>query len=116
MKYSAVIFDLWGTLVPSLSNQEYMLVLERMASSLSVPLDDFNRIWFATARERNIGTIQSIDANIERICKELGIRASDAEIRRATRIRLDFVPQAMRPRADAIESLSILKTQGFKIS
>ena len=115
MKYTAIIFDLFGPLVPSLSNQEYMVTLERMASSLSVPLDDLSRIWFATSRERNIGTIQSIEANIEYICKELGARAGDAEIRRATWMRVDFVTRIMQPRPDAIEVLTHLKSQGFKI-
>lgn len=115
MKYSAVIFDLFGTLVRSPSNQGYLVGLERMASILSVPLDDFNRVWFETARKRNIGVIPSIEANIEHICKELGARAGDAEIRQATRIRLDFIAQTMRPRPDAVEVLSQLKSQGFKI-
>ena len=115
MKYKAVIFDLFGTLVPTLSRREYRIVLERMASSLSVPLDDFNRIWFETARERNIGIIDSIEANIEHVCKELGARAGDAEIRRAMRMRINFVTKIMRPRPDAVEVLSRLKLAGFKI-
>jgi len=95
MKYGAVIFDLFGTLVPTLSNREYRIVLERMAASLSIPSDDFNRIWFETAGERNTGIIDSIEANIEHVCKELGVRDSDAKIRRAMRLRVDFVTRIM---------------------
>jgi putative hydrolase of the HAD superfamily len=115
MKYSAVIFDLFGTLVPGLSNEEYMVVLERMAASLSVPVDDFNRVWFATARERNIGVIPTIEANIERVCQELGVHAGDDGISQGTRLRFDFVRRIMQPRPDAIEVLSHLKSAGFKI-
>jgi putative hydrolase of the HAD superfamily len=115
MKYSTVIFDLWGTLVPSLSNQEYLLVLERMATSLSVPPDDFSRIWFDTARERGTGTLHTIETSIRNICEQMGIRASDAKIRQATQTRLDFVVRSMKPRPDAIETLSYLRSQGFKI-
>lgn len=115
MKYEAVIFDLFGTLVPALSNREYWLVLEQVASSLSIPSDDFNRIWFETARERNTGVINSIEANVERVCQELGVNAGDAEIRRAVQIRVDFVTRIMQPRPDAVEVLSRLKSQGFKI-
>lgn len=115
MKYKAVIFDLFGTLVPGLSEREYIVVLEQMAASLSVPPDDFTRIWFETARERNIGVIPTIEANIERICKELGVRAGDDEISRATQLRFDFIRRIMQPRPDAVEVLSQLKTQGFKV-
>ena len=98
MTYEAVIFDLFGTLVPTLSNREYRVVLQQMASALSISSDDFNRIWFETAHERNIGNIRSIEANIEHVC-----------------IRITFVKKIMRPRPDAIEVLSHLKSAGFKI-
>ena len=55
MKYSAVIFDLFGTLVQSLPSQKYRVVLQRTASALSVPRDEFAQLWFDTAHERNIG-------------------------------------------------------------
>jgi putative hydrolase of the HAD superfamily len=115
VKHKAVIFDLWGTLVPGMPRQEYQLVLERMAASLSVPLDDFNRIWFETARERNLGTIKSIEDNIRYICEHLRVRVGDAEFRRAVQIRLEFTTRTMRPRPDAIEVLSHLKSRGFKL-
>ena len=119
MKYSTVIFDLWGTLVPSPSSSgnisEYMVVLEQVAASLSVPVDDFNRVWFETARERNIGAIATIEANIEHICKELGVRADNDGISQATQIRFDSVRRAMQPRSDAVEVLSQLKLRGFQI-
>ena len=115
MKYAAVIFDLFGTLVPGFARRDYLLVLEQMSSSLSVSSDDFNRIWFETARERNIGVIKSIEANMERVSNELGVRATDAGIRQAARIRVDFVRRIMQPRPDAVEVLSSLKSQGFKL-
>lgn len=115
MKYSAVIFDLFGTLVRSPSNQGYLVGLKRMASTLSVPHDEFAQLWFDTARERNIGTIPTIEGNIKCICDKMGVRVGNAEIRLATRIRVDFVARVMQPRPDAIEVLSQLKSQGFKI-
>lgn len=115
MKYEAVIFDLFGTLVPALSSREGRVVLQQMASFLSVPLDDFNRIWLDTAHERNIGVIDSIEANIRHVCQTLGASASGAAIRRTTQIRLDFVTRIMQPRPDAIEVLSRLRSRRFKI-
>lgn len=115
MKYSTVIFDLFGTLVKSLSSQEYEVVLQRMASALSVSHDKFTKLWFDTAHERNIGAIPSIEDNIKYICDRMRVQADDSAIRLAARIRVEFVVEIMQPRSDAIEVLSQLKSQGFKI-
>lgn len=43
MKYKAVIFDLFGTVVEPFSSQEYDRSLADMADALSVPRQDFKR-------------------------------------------------------------------------
>ena len=40
MKYAAVVFDLFGTLVDNPPYERYLDVLRRMALILSVPFDD----------------------------------------------------------------------------
>ena len=45
MKSKAVIFDLFGTLVNSFPRPEYEIVLAKMSSLLSVPNDEFLRLW-----------------------------------------------------------------------
>jgi len=115
MKYTAVIFDLFGTLVDNLPYKEYQSVLEQMASVLTVSSDAFRRLWSETAYARSVGTIRTIEANIEYICQKLGVSADDVKIRLVTRIRYDFIANVMRPREDAIDVLSCLRSQGFKI-
>ena len=51
MKYAAVIFDLFGTLVDNFSAREYESVLMQMASVLAVPYDDLARLWFDTSND-----------------------------------------------------------------
>ena len=41
MKYEAVVFDLFGTLVPNMSLSEHRAVLTQMAQVLEAPPDDF---------------------------------------------------------------------------
>ena len=115
MKYEAVIFDLFGTLVDSYPYKEYQSVLGQMASVLTVSFDAFSRLWSETAYERNTGVIRTIEANIEYIRKKLGVSTDDAKIELATKIRYDFVANTMRPRQDAIDVLSYLQSQGLKI-
>jgi len=115
MKYEAVIFDLFGTLVRSFTRQEYQSVLGQMASVLTVSFDAFRRLWSETTYERNTGVIRTIEANIDYICRETGVSADDIKIRLATKIRYDFVANTMRPRQDAIDVLSYLRSQGLRI-
>jgi len=115
MKYEAVIFDLFGTLVDEYPYEDYQSVLGQMASVLKVPFDDFKRLWYETAYERNIGIMRFIEDNIEYICKQLGVQADDVKIKLATKIRYDFVADTMKPRQDAIDVLSQLRSRGLKI-
>ena len=115
MKYTAVIFDLFGTLVDIYPYEEYQSVLGQMASVLTVSFDAFRRLWSETTYERNTGVIRTIEANIDYICRETGVSADDIKIRLATKIRYDFVANTMRPRQDAIDVLSYLRSQSLRI-
>ncbi len=114
MRYQAVIFDLFGTLIDNLSEQEYASVRKQMASGLSVPLDDFNRLWSDTAYKRNTGVFLSIEENIEYIGQVLNVPFENTQIKLAAQIRNDYTTRCMTPRADAIEVLSHLKSQGYQ--
>ncbi|MFC1933168.1 HAD family hydrolase [Chloroflexota bacterium] len=115
MKYEAVIFDLFGTLVDSYSYEEYENVLRQVTSVLTVPFDDFRRLWSETAQERSLGNIPSIEDNIEYICNRLKVRVDNIKIGLASKLRYDYISSIIRPRADAIEVLSCLKSQGYRI-
>ena len=114
MKYKAVIFDLFGTLVDNFSIREQNNILLQMASIISAPADEFMRLWLGTFNERATGVLPSPEANIEHICRKLEIPAENTRIQQAARIRFDFTVRSMVPRAGAIELLSALKTSGYK--
>jgi len=114
MKYTAVIFDLFGTLVDSFSLREHESMLIEMASVLSAPSDDFIRLWVNTFTERATGIFQSPEANIEYICRKLGVPVEGTQIRLAAQIRFGFTLRFMKPRADAVEVLSQLRAEGYK--
>ncbi len=110
MKYLAVIFDLFGTLVGNFSSQGYMESLSQMASVLSLPFDDFRQVWFATSTgERNIGVSQSCEGDVENVCRKLEIIPEDRQVQLAVQHRLDYIRNVMTPQPNAIEVLSCLK-------
>ena len=59
MKFKAVIFDLFGTLVDKFPIDESIDILRQMAAALPVPEDDLIKLWFATFDERHGGDFQN---------------------------------------------------------
>jgi putative hydrolase of the HAD superfamily len=115
MRYSAVIFDLFGTLVYSFSIEEHRRALSDMAAALSIPERDFARMWSKTYHKRSRGAFPSIEANIEHICRSLKVEVSPAKIEAAAVMRTELTRRALTPRPDAVKTLSTLKASGRKI-
>jgi putative hydrolase of the HAD superfamily len=115
MKYQAVIFDLFGTLIDKLSMIEHTAVLRHMASVLFVPSDDFIRLWFDTFEERGLGFFKTLDDNIEYICRRLQTRTDGASIKLAVEINRNYTAHAMKLRPYAMEVLSYLKSHDYKV-
>ncbi len=102
-------------MIDNFSRREYESVLTEMATILSAPRDDFIRLWFDTFHERITGTLPTPKANVEYICRELKIEATDAQVKHAARVRLDFTLRSMIPRPGSIDLLNKLKAEGYKI-
>ena len=115
MKYKAVIFDLFGTLVDMPSWIESNNILRQMAVVLLVPSDDFVTSWHATFDERMTGIFESYQACIRHICQQLGVDAQDNQIELAASIRFDMTKQEVKSLRDgAKEVLLHLKANGYK--
>lgn len=115
MRYKAVIFDLFGTLIDSFSAREYEEVLRRMASVLSVPHRAFITQWLETVDKRMVGFFPDIETNIDHICAILGATTTEESVSSASRIRLEYTSRSIRPREGVLETLAQLKSKGHKI-
>jgi len=115
VRYKAVIFDLFGTLVDIYYHSDYYSVLREMISILKTPHDDFMRLWRSTADQRVTGFFRTLEENLEYICRELNTQATPSQIKLARWVRFDYVARALTPREGAIEVLSYLKSDGHKI-
>ena len=116
VKYKAVIFDLFGTLVDNFSLQEYESVLAEMAVILEAPVEEFKRQWLATFRERTTGILPTLRANIDLLCQQLEINPSETQIENALETRLTFTIRAMVPKPGSVEMITQLKSDGLKIA
>lgn len=115
LKYQAVIFDLFGTLVDIYTHDDYYGTLETMTSVLKAPYDEFMKLWFDTAERRVTGIFRTLEENLRYICRELNITVTEIQLTRASRIRRDYVIKTLIPREGTIEVLAHLKSVGYKI-
>ncbi len=116
MKYSAVIFDLFGTLIESLSRGEFERMLSEIANVLSVSSQDFVRLWNDTWEKRRIGAFPTLKADVEHICRLLDTGPRDDNISKAAEMLVASTRRILtHPRNDAANTLTALRQSGYRI-
>jgi putative hydrolase of the HAD superfamily len=115
MTYRAVIFDLFGTLIPNFSLNEYHLTVTRMAFILGVPEAVFWELWSATFTDSILGILPDPQARIIHLCQKLGMVPPKEKIEEAARLRFEYEAQTMIPRPEAVEVLATLKSGDYRI-
>jgi putative hydrolase of the HAD superfamily len=116
MKYDAVIFDLFGTLVTPIIHSEYNSVLREVSDIVGANPTGFLRLWEDdTAHARAIGTYSTIRANIEHVCAMLDLSPTGESVDPAESLRIDYMRGAMKPWPDAVEALGKLQEQGLTL-
>ena len=114
MSYSAVIFDLFGTLVDDFVASVGQFHSE-LAAALEVPVEQFMRLWRETSEMRTIGVFQTVEASLEYVCGAIGSTVSTDQMKNAVEIRLRQIRPALEPRPNAIAMLTRLRNEGYKI-
>jgi putative hydrolase of the HAD superfamily len=114
MKFKAVIFDLFGTLVDDFGSSVGQMHHE-MADALAVPYEQFMALWGQTAKMRIIGSFETVEANIRYVCDTIKVSPTAEQLEKAVEIRMKYIGQALRPRPDAISTASELKNRDHKI-
>ena len=115
MKYRAVIFDLFGTLVKNFTVQQHEGTLGQMAEILSAPRDEFIQLWYGTFNMRCLGELKTPEENVDYVCRELGIETDKDMVKKAALIRYSLTKDTLIPLPGVIDMLSSLKKQGRKI-
>lgn len=113
MKFEAVIFDFFGTLVGDFGSSGGQMYRE-MAAALRVPYERFVALWSQTLEMRIVGAFESVEANIEYVLSAMDEHAGAEQICKAVEIRMKYIKQALQPRPYAVDTLAELKKQGYK--
>ena len=114
-RLDAAIFDLFGTLVPEFSRQEFFDHVRAMGRELGVDEDAFQAAWEATAFERQTGVYPTIEANVRAFCGAQAWTVDDAAMARALAIRDELYRRRFHPRAGAVETLTELQARGVPV-
>jgi putative hydrolase of the HAD superfamily len=114
MNFSAVIFDLFGTLVDDFVSSIGQMHSE-LAAALEVPYEQFMQLWRQTSEMRTIGAFQTVEASIEYVCGVMGKTVTAEQMRKAVDIRLRHTRRALEPRPNAVGTLARLKDLRYKI-
>jgi len=114
--FEAVVFDLFGTLVPEFSREDFYDRNRAMAATLGADPDAFVHEWDRTAIARQTGAYPDIASNVRAICDTLEVPVDEAALEAALDLRLGLYRTWFFPRVGALETLAELKARGYPIS
>jgi putative hydrolase of the HAD superfamily len=114
VKFHAVIFDLFGTLVDGFVSSVGQIHAE-LPAALQVPPEQFVQVWRQTSEMRTNGTFQTVEASIKYVCDNIGVQVTAEQMTKAVEIRLRHIRQALTPRWDAVATVAQLKNEGYKL-
>lgn len=109
----ALVFDLFGTLVPEFPLRAWEGMFEGMGRVLRTDPAAFRRSWDETVVERQTGGFPDVEANLREICRRLGVSPSDAEVSDALAVRGALYAEWFRPQPGAVETLMWLRGHGY---
>jgi putative hydrolase of the HAD superfamily len=111
----AVIFDLFGTLVPEFPRSDFYATNERMAVILGADPPAFRAEWDRTGMDRQKGAFEDgVAGNVRAICASLEMPAPSAtEIEAALAPRAALYRRWFHPRVGAVEVLTELRARGM---
>jgi putative hydrolase of the HAD superfamily len=110
VKYRAVVFDLWNTLVLWPNNDGGLGWYEQMADLVGVPHDRFSEAWLEAYDVRAVGPLEP---SVRIVCERLELGGEHVE--RLISFRMDFTRNALVPRAGALPVLEELRRRGFRL-
>jgi len=107
MRFRAVVFDLWNTLVVWPADAQ---LYERMARSVGMESDHFSEAWSAAYDARATGPLEQ---SVRTVCNGLGL--GDEHVPALIDVRLDFTRTTLVPRDGALDVLDELRGRGYRL-
>jgi putative hydrolase of the HAD superfamily len=108
VRYRAVIFDLWQTLVPwPVEGAQRMY--DGLAAHFGSDPERFRDLWLRGRRERELGPMEP---HLRSLADELGF---EGDVLAAATLRRDWTLEHLVPRPDAVPTLEELRRRGHRL-
>jgi putative hydrolase of the HAD superfamily len=105
----AVVFDLWGTLVP-IDPETWRRVYDRIARDLGVGSEELRLVWSQASDERSSGDLAQ---SLRGVFRALGTDVPGEAIENALALRRSTLRRTFRPREEAASTLRTLRERGY---
>jgi putative hydrolase of the HAD superfamily len=115
MRYSGVLFDLFGTLVAPFRKREHMIAIRQCAEELGIGFAECHQYWGETFARRMRGEFASVADNFDWVVRQTGRRASNRALAKAAEIYEQFTIEGLEPAPHALETLGWLRSRGVRI-
>jgi putative hydrolase of the HAD superfamily len=112
----AVVFDLFGTLVPNFGLARFWSCMDRVADVLGAPREGFRAEWRACFPERMDGRLPDGEEMFVPLLRNLGVGTDRAALAEANRLRRDFLATELVPKDTAPECLAELQRRGYRLA
>jgi putative hydrolase of the HAD superfamily len=114
MKYKAIIFDLFGTLVENMLSSDYLQILVELTNILSVEQDKFINLWLEYSDERMTGKMNNTHC-LNIVCRDLDMGVSEELFDNCLKVFTDRVRSRMEPPSITLATLANLHEKGYDI-
>ena len=113
MTIRAVVFDLFGTLVPEFPLSEWDRMFDGMCRELGADVVAFRREWDRSLAERQTGRLGDVAENVRVVCERAGVVPTEDEVARALGVRAGLYRDLFHPQPRAVEALRWLEDHDY---
>ncbi|UCC16413.1 MAG: HAD-IA family hydrolase [Dehalococcoidales bacterium] len=114
IKYKAIIFDLFGTLVENLLSHQYREMLVEITNILSLEQERFINLWLEYSEERMTGHISNANC-LATVCRKFGLEITEDLSNNCMNVFTDCVRLRLEPPTTTLTALSDLRERGYTI-
>jgi putative hydrolase of the HAD superfamily len=108
VRYRAVIFDLWATLVPW-DQEQANRFYDRMADAAGIEQKRFREAWLSRRKSREVGPIAE---HLRELFTGLG---AEPDLEEILAMRREWTKRSLEPRPDALPTLAELRRRGHRL-
>jgi putative hydrolase of the HAD superfamily len=115
MRIAAVVFDLFGTLVPRYPIDRHRKLLADMAAVLNVDANRFTEVWIQRLDRRITGFCKDAEECILDTLEAMGARVEQKRLSMAAIMRYEFMRSCVVPYPDVEDGVKTIKAMGYKL-